>query len=78
MDDKIPVNRLPPEAYTPLLPSLACVMLAERAYLVILLLIHEGVTLRAEIFILCNPRSTDRQKPHGCLLCYAPLTRADT
>jgi hypothetical protein len=71
------VSCLPPEAYTPLRPSLACIMLAERANLVTIPLVHDNVTVGAKIFILCNPWPADRQKPHGRLLCDAPLSCAD-
>jgi hypothetical protein len=70
------VSCLPPEAYTPLRPSLACIMLAERANFVTIPLVHDDVTVGAKIFILCNPWPADRQKPHGCVLCYAPLSCA--
>ena len=77
LDDKMHVSSLPPEAYPPLRPSLAGIMLTERANLVVIPVIHKGVTVRAEIFILCNPWSANREKPHGCLLCSGSLTRAN-
>ena len=58
---------------TPLRPVPARIMLTERANLVIIPFVQEDVTVRAEIFILCNPWPADRQKPHGYLLYYGPL-----
>jgi hypothetical protein len=59
------VSCLPPQAFTPLRPFMACIMLAERANLVTIPLVHDDVTVGAKVFILCNPWSADRQKPHG-------------
>ena len=49
------MSRLAPEAYTPLSPSLACVMLAEQANLVTIPFIQEGMTVRAKSSSCATP-----------------------
>jgi hypothetical protein len=66
---------LAPAAYTPLLYTLACIMPAKRADLIFIPFVHQDVTVRAKILILCHPRSADIKKSHGRLLCHEPLTR---
>ena len=69
---------LAPAAYTPLLYTLACIMPAKRADLMFIPFVHQDVTVRAKILILCNPRSADVEKSHVYLLCHELLTHACT
>src|SRR5262245_11658945 len=67
---------LPSPTYTLLSPRLACIILTERAVLILIPVIQEDMTVRTKIFILCDPWAADVQKSHSCLLFRTPLTCA--
>ena len=69
---------LVPHAQTSLPCPLARIMVAERADFIVLAFVHEDVTVRAIIFILCNPWSADIEKSHGHLLGSGSRAHAGT